>query len=241
MELGKAAVEKGVAERRFDLDVEGRRVPGLLWTPADAEGARPVVLLGHGGSTHKRAPYILAMARRLVRHHGFAAAAIDGPGHGDRERPELDRSRMPLEEWRRRVYSSTAFDDMIADWRQTLDAVQKLDEVGIASVGYWGVSMGTVFGLPFVAAEPRVRAAVLGLMSSQIPRAMSDAPSVSCPVLFVQQLEDELMKREHVVELFDALGTDDKRLHANPGKHSAMPRDEYDATETFLAERLRST
>ncbi len=239
MRFTDETLERGVSERRFDLEVEGRAVPGLLWTPGEARGSRPLVLLGHGGSSHKRAAYILAMARRLVRHHGFAAAAIDGPGHGDRVRSDLDRGSMPVEEWRRRVYSSSAFDDMIADWRETLDSLQKLDEVGIAPVGYWGVSMGTVFGLPFVAAEPRIQAAVLGLMGSQIPRAMRDAPSIRCPVLFVQQLEDELMQREHVVELFDAIGSDDKRLHANPGKHSAMPRDEWDATEAFLAERLK--
>ncbi len=52
---------------------------------------------------------------------------------------------------------------MVADWRATLDALAALPEVDTARVAYGGVSMGTMFGLPFVAAEPRIRAAVFGL------------------------------------------------------------------------------
>ncbi|MGV9777468.1 hypothetical protein [Streptosporangium sp. NPDC003464] len=41
--------------------------------------------------------------------------------------------------------------------------VQQLEHVGAGPVGYWGVSLGCGLGVPSVAAEPRVRAAVLGL------------------------------------------------------------------------------
>lgn len=44
-----------------------------------------------------------------------------------------------------------------------LDAVQELGNVGSGSVGYWGVSLGCGLGVPFVTADPRVRAVVLGL------------------------------------------------------------------------------
>ena len=43
-----------------------------------------VVLIGHGGRHHKRAPYVLSIARSLARRHGIASFAIDAPGHGDR-------------------------------------------------------------------------------------------------------------------------------------------------------------
>ena len=52
--------------------------------------------------------------------------------------------------------------DMIDDWKATLDALSALDQVDKARVGYWGVSMGTMFGLPYVASDARVRTAVLG-------------------------------------------------------------------------------
>jgi dienelactone hydrolase len=238
--IGEPLVGKGVVERRFDLKVEDRLVPGIVWTPEAVKGAepplgatgtRPLVLVGHGGSLHKRTEYVLALARRLVRHHGIAAAAIDGPAHGDRG-GATDLSNVA--EW----WTHSTTDEMVADWKATLAAVQSLPEVGEGPLGYWGLSMGTIFGLPFVAAEPRVQVAVLGLMGATGDRLERDAANVACPVLFLQQLEDELISRKAVLTLFDALGTNDKRLHANPGAHSAVPPEEFVVSQEFLASHL---
>ena len=76
---GDAVISKGVTERAFELTCDGRRVPGIVWTPEEAQNPTATVLIGHGGGGNKREPHILALARRLVRHHGIAAAAIDGP------------------------------------------------------------------------------------------------------------------------------------------------------------------
>ena len=72
-------VQDGVRARRFELAAERETVPGMVWTPEGAEGPRPKVLFGHGGSQHKEAPIIVTMARALVIDHGFA-------GGGDRRR-----------------------------------------------------------------------------------------------------------------------------------------------------------
>ena len=134
-------------------------------------------------------------------------------------------------------------ENMVADWKATLDALQKLVEIGTSKVGYWGLSMGTMFGLPFVAAEPRIAVAVLGLMGSGWrgeSRLGRDAPQLRCPVLFLQQWHDELIPRERVFELFDAIGSDDKRLLAHPGRHALVPPDGFDQTQAFLARHLAS-
>jgi dienelactone hydrolase len=248
--IGEPVVSKGVAERGFEITCEDRRVPGLLWRPERGTAPQPLVLIGHGGSGQKREPHILSLARRLVRHNGISAAAIDGPAHGDRAPAGLDSDDI---EARRSVYARPGIvEEMIADWKATLDALQKQPEIGMGPVGYWGLSMGTMFGLPFVAAEPRVSVAVLGLMGAlSVPdsrisenvaaigeRLLADAAEIRCPVLFLQQLEDELIPREAVMALFDALGTADKRLHANPGPHADVPPDEFSQTQSFLAERL---
>src|SRR2546423_9546896 len=83
MDIVSEVSEKGVIERRFDLKVESEVVPGIIWQPED-EGPRTTILIGHGGTQHKRAPNVLGLARRFVRHLGYNAVAIDAHGHGDR-------------------------------------------------------------------------------------------------------------------------------------------------------------
>lgn len=240
---GTADAQRGVAERRFTLERGGRTVPGALWTPAEGGGPRPLVLLGHGGSGSKRQDYVLALARRLVRHRGMVAAAIDGPLHGERRPDPTASADLVLLQFAQQ-WSSTGdamTDDMVADWRATLDALQALPEVGNGPVGWWGVSMGTILGLPFVAAEPRVRAAVLGLMGLTGPtraRLAADAPRVRCPVLFLVQWDDELFARTTAFALWAALGAADKRLHLHPGSHGDLPAEEFEQSEAFLALHL---
>ena len=233
---------KGVRQRRFDIERAGRTVPALLWTPDGAEGPRPLVLVGHGAAQTKSEGYVVALARMLVRHHSFAVAAIDGPVHGDRRSDGgLDGSLMMLEFGQRWAEDPELTDAMIADWTAVLHAVQQLPEIGEERVGYWGLSMGTLLGLPLVAAEQRIVVAVLGLAGLAGPtadRLAADAAAVRCPVLFLVQWDDTLFVRERVFALFDALGTTDKRLHANPGAHSAVPAEEFVATASFLADHL---
>src|SRR5258708_40256688 len=74
----------GVSEQLFTLG----EIPGVLWTPESVAGTRPLILMGHGGGQHKKTPGIVARARRFVAECGFAVAAVDVPGHGDRPKGE---------------------------------------------------------------------------------------------------------------------------------------------------------
>lgn len=235
---GEATTSREVTERGFEVTHDGRRVPGIVWTPEATETPTPVVLIGHGASGHKREPHLLALARRLVRHHGISAVAIDGPAHGDRApaggEPTADERRSAMRD-------GPVIEDTIIDWKATLDAVQALPEVGIAPVGYWGLSMGTIFGLPFVAREPRVEVAVLGLMGTggfMGDTLLPYAADIRCPVLFLQQLDDELIPTETGTALYESLATNEKEIRRNPGAHAAIPPAEFDLTEAFLAQHL---
>ena len=89
----------------------------------------------------------------------------------------------------------------LPEWRATLDALRTLPEVGEGEVGYWGVSMGTSIGVPYLAVEPRVKCAVLGLngLRSGQDEFAKQASSIKIPLLFVFQRNDELV---NVVETF---------------------------------------
>ncbi|GMU39856.1 MAG: hypothetical protein AMXMBFR23_07220 [Chloroflexota bacterium] len=235
----------GVTERELEVSVNGRRVPTVLWTPAGVDAPVPLVLVGHGGSGHKRHSVVVSMAHGLVTEHGIAALAIDGPVNGDRE--ENDDGARALREadrdaYRRRYYVAK-YDQMVEDWQAALTVAQAQPEVGTGPVGYWGVSMGTRFGLPLVVAEPRITVAVLGLFGLKPgvevnQRVYDDAPRLRTPVLFLQQLDDQQIDRTAYADLFDLLGTDDRRLHANLGGHAEIPEDEYADSRRFLARRL---
>jgi len=239
--IGDVVTGQGVTEQRFDVICEGRRVPGILWMPEQAREVGALALLGHGGGLDKRADYILGTARRLVRRHGISAIAIDGPGHGDRRSTAGDRAPENSEAEFQKAWSpADATDKMVEDWKAALDAIQS--EKGEGPVGYFGLSMGTMMGVPLIASEPRVQAAVLGLMGVWGPnreRLASDSPNVQCPVRFLAQWDDEVVPRETALELFDRLGTKHKSLHAHPGKHVQVPADEMRAIPDFLAAHLR--
>ena len=71
-------------QQSFELQVGGRRVPGVLFVPDRSAGPIPVVLAQHGGSSHKLGQEIHDWADVFVARHGMALASIDGPVHGDR-------------------------------------------------------------------------------------------------------------------------------------------------------------
>ncbi len=178
----------------------------------------------------------------LVRHHGIAAVAIDGPVHGDRRADRDIETDQAFHDfgllWRD---DPTMTDEMVADWRAVLDELQEPSRLGPGPVGWWGLSMGTIIGMPVVAAEPRILVAVLGLMGLTGPtkdRLATDAAKVQCPVLFLVQWDDELFKRDRALDLFSALAPKDKQLHANPGGHVEVPPAEFRASVSYLADRI---
>ncbi|GAA5030345.1 alpha/beta hydrolase family protein [Streptomyces siamensis] len=242
MRFGTATSVDGVREQHFTLG----EIPGVLWTPEAAVGTRPLILMGHGGGRHKKAPEILALAYPLVAAYGFAVVAVDVPGHGDRPTDE-NYDRIATENQARVAAGEelaplmAAFQALVArrtvpEWQTVLDAVQRLDHVGTGPVGYWGVSLGCGLGVPFVAAESRVRAAVLGLGGALA--AGEPAGRITVPVRFLLQWDDERVPRDQGLALFDALASAEKTLHANPGKHGEVPAHELGSTLQFFARHL---
>ena len=221
-------------------------MPAVAWRPREARpgGARPsdprpVVLLGHGGSGDKLT--VAPLAERLVADIGAVVVAIDGPVHGDRRTDGADGDVVLADFralWRR---GEPRIGEMAADWRATLDEVGRWPDVDADRIGWCGVSMGTAYGVSFVAAEPRVRAAVLGMWGLTYPsseRLALDAPSITCPVLFQRKADDELFPVVGQEALFALLGTDDKELRTYPGRHATPVPAQVDDQVAFLARQL---
>src|SRR5262249_30862894 len=103
-------------------------------------------------------------------------------------------------------------------------------------VGFWGTSMGSGIGIPFVAAEPRITAAVFGLAGHH--GLAEAAAQITIPVEFLMQWDDEMLSRDSALALFDAFASPEKTLHANPGDHADAPAFELESSLRFFARHL---
>jgi dienelactone hydrolase len=247
-------IADGVAEYDFALTVDGERVPAALWAPQGAKGPRPLVLMGHGGSQHKKVDSLAERARRYARQFRWATLAIDALGHGERADPETAAAmardlmdRVRAEPGAKAGAPSPIFKTMgerarriVPEWRAALDAAQSLPFVGAGPVGYWGLSMGLVLGVPFVAAEPRVRCAVLGLggVRPKDEAFAAAARGIAIPIQFVFQWDDAVAPRDTGLALYDAFGSAEKSMHVNPGAHGAIPAFETAAWDAFFLRHL---
>ncbi|MFF3911382.1 dienelactone hydrolase family protein [Streptomyces sp. NPDC001848] len=229
----------GVLEREFTLG----EIPGTLWTPESAAPA-PLILIGHNGGLHRRESRLVARARHSA-DHGYAVAAIDAPGHGDRPRSAAgEQARADL---RRAMQAGEPVDEIfesfigplvektVPEWRTTLDALLSLPEIG-GPVGYSG---WTAVGIRLAVVEPRIAAAGF-FAGGYVPRAQrEEARQVTIPLLFLLQWDDEGNPRQRALDLFDAFGTKEKTLHANMGGHTGTPWFEVEDGDRFFDRHLK--
>ncbi|WP_405775719.1 dienelactone hydrolase family protein [Streptomyces sp. NBC_00859] len=232
-------LDDGILERDFTLG----EIPGILWTSGSAPA--PLILIGHNGGLHKRESRLVARARHCAAEHGYAVAAIDAPGHGDRPRSAVDeQARADL---RRAMAAGEPVDEIfesfivplvekaVPEWRATLDALLSLPEIG-GPVGYSGM---TATGIRLAAVEPRISAAGF-FAGGYVPRAQrEEARQVTIPLLFLLQWDDEGNPRQRALDLFDAFGSEEKTLHANLGGHAGTPWFEVEDGDRFFARHLK--
>lgn len=269
MEIVEELVEDGVLRRRFDLEVEGQAVPGLQWRPEGEVTTRATILFGHGGFQSKEAPNIVEMAISLAQRHGIASIALDAPGHGARRSEEQVRQQEETLRRLREggvgrpprgaapeggaggttppgpAAARPADPDggreprMVREWKALLDHLDGRPDLAGGPYGYWGVSMGARYGIPLVATEPRVRAAVLGLFGlGPDPSFRATAEAITIPLLFLFQYHDELMTPAAGLALWEAFGSKEKTMHINPGPHVGIPTFERDSSAAFFLRHL---
>jgi dienelactone hydrolase len=237
--------EDGVLEREFTIQGERDVITGLMWSPPSIPAGSPLVLIGHGGGGHKRAPSIVPTGRGFVTEHGITAVAIDAPGHGERGGAP-GRSPEYYALWKDAGLMTR---NATADWKLVLDALLATGSFDPERVGWSGMSMGSLIGIPHVAAEPRFKVAALGLcgLKGDTPSRGSAgevlaaaAPNIRVPVIYMVQWDDERFERQSSFDLFGLIGSTDKRLHLHLGAHAEMPEEGRKAARVFVAQHLKA-
>jgi hypothetical protein len=244
MQFTSETSTNGVIERNFILD----GITGVLWSPASGTPGSPLVLAGHSGGMHKKAPGLVASALQLVTTCGFTVAAIDAPGHGDRPRNVQDQ------QWAEAIHQARAAGERIApividysmsvaqravpEWQATLDALQALPEIGVeAPIGYGGMTLGVVTGLMLTAIETRIAAASFGGVFVH-DALIKTARKITVPVEYRIPWDDEEFDRASGIALFSAFASKEKTLHAHSGRHYPVPEYERDSSARFFARHL---
>lgn len=242
LRFSSSTTADGVVERDFLLG----DVPGVLWTPDPPTPGAPLLLLGHGGGLHKRAPGLVARARQAVLRDGFAAVALDAPGHGDRPRSDEDARWVVAMRGARAEgrplgpvldpFNRSLAERAVPEWRAAIDALLALPEIGPdAPLGWSGMTLATAIGVPLAARDPRIRALIVG-GSLAYDWLLEAARRVTAPVEVLLPWDDPELDRASGIALFEAFASEDKTLHAFPGSHFRVPADRIDTR--FFARHL---
>jgi dienelactone hydrolase len=224
----------------FSNQVKGRLVPATVWLPKGLSEPRPLILVGHGGSGHKKSNLVLDIAKALVENFGLVVAAIDGPVHGDR-RKEFADGPVVRAEFRDLWTNGSSVDPMVEDWITTIDYLCRMPEVNSNAIGWYGISMGTSYGIPVVAADQRIKCAALGMWGTTrlpIDRLIKDAKDIHVPVLFQIKTGDEIFNSEGQTELFNFIASQNKKLVSYPGGHTDPAGEQLKDIVEFLVSYL---
>lgn len=222
-----------------------RKITGAVWLPDEPRESNTVVAFGHGASGNRYQAPIPYIAHRLVKL-GVLCVSMDGPVHGLREKNGGGRKALGPE-----LRNLDIVDQMNQDWAVAIDLACSQFDYTDELFGYFGLSMGSIFGIPMLAdritKDRSVTAATLGLLgttgaASQFGKNLQKAAEkIDVPILFLMQLEDELFPRSGYLELFDSFGSTEKSIHANPGLHPEIPGIEVRHTVDFFNNQLQLT
>jgi len=170
---------------------------------------------------------------------GLAVVCIDTVDHGERK-PAGVTPDVP------RGWHSNNVDLMIQDWRKTVDVFSSIGP----AIAYVGFSMGTIFGLPTVAAIPSIKAAVFavggipaggGIDDPPLRAVLLDAASTlkQPQVLMLNMTRDEIFPRDGAHALFDKIPGRKKRLMFWEGDHDDWPAEMISQSVTFLNDHTK--
>jgi dienelactone hydrolase len=233
--FNKAATDLTSITEMREERIETEGIPARLYDPG---GANALLLLGHGGGHGKDAERFVNLSRQYAKMTGLAVVCMDAVDHGER------KSAAAIGDIPRGWHSNTVA-RMVHDWRTTVDAFSTIGP----PIAYVGFSMGTIFGVPTVAAMLSIKAAVFavggiptsgGIDDPQLGSVLLDAASTlkQPQVLMLNMTRDEIFPRDGAYALFDKIPGCKKRLMFWEGDHNDWPAEMISQSVSFINEHV---
>jgi dienelactone hydrolase len=160
---------------KFEVEIAASRgyaAPVNIYMPKVAGSSRlPAVLLQFGAQGDKDVDYIVEIGEGLAKR-GYVVMTMDMPGRGSR----ADQSPEP-----------SGNEDLIRwymdDYNMGLDYLASLVNVDPGRLSYAGTSLGAITGIPFCAADKRIKACISivggGSATSDLPEELDCVKAVS--------------------------------------------------------------
>ena len=67
MQFTSELVTDNFIERTFTIEINNNSIPGVIWTPLNPSKDHPILLMGHGGSQHKKFVGIVSRALQVCK------------------------------------------------------------------------------------------------------------------------------------------------------------------------------
>jgi predicted esterase len=230
------SVRDGLKTVRFSLEVDGERVPGVAWMPAEADEPMPLVFIQHPGTSSKD-DYFVTEPGQMWANRGWICVGLDAPMHGERD----DHDPMGLFQ-DRDLYPVIA-EQFAQELTAAIDQLAERYPVDMSRLGYVGFSMGSMLGIPAVARDGRFKAAAFCLVGEGGFVGPATGPESHVPALsgvavrIVGKEKDELVPRAATEALYDAL-PGEKDLQWLPGGHFEIGGDVIESANHWLKRHL---
>jgi dienelactone hydrolase len=206
----------GISEIRFELVVGTEAVPALFYVPEGADPA-PLVIIQHPATSSKDDYFVRDVALQWASR-GWICGGLDAPLHGDRA------DHDPMSILRDRDRFTEVARQFAGELTAVVNALADMYPVDLGRLGYVGYSMGSMLGIPAVAADGRFKAAAFCLIGEGgLLGAANEAHSPvrelgSVAVRIVGKTRDEFFSKEATEALYEAL-PGEKHLAWWPGGH----------------------
>lgn len=253
----KSNQERAPREKIVFRGGQGFLVPAYLQIPAKPAAPRPCVLLLHGWSGSKESWYrdggyiSGGNVRKALLDNGYAVMAIDAQCHGDRidqnDYAPVNHYIDPKQARPRKGYFTQReiYVQTVIDYRRAIDYLGTRSEIDADRLAVVGYSMGATQGVLLLAAERRLRTAVLCALPADPSKWSLIAPQNHLghvgdrPVLMCMGRSDSMCPEPQARALFALLDPRPHRLLLFDSGHK-LPTDYVAPAVAWISEHLKA-